>query len=67
MLLTTFARRRQLLLWLQRAREAAETIAARAAELYAAGLLDASARFGRAAYRALLYAQRVESALARLR
>jgi hypothetical protein len=66
MLLTRFAHRRRLALWLHNARVWAERLRAHADRLVAAGAYDAAFRFGRAAWRALVYAQRVGEALARL-
>lgn len=67
MLLTTVARRRQIELWRDRARAAAERLNAFAERLVRSGARDRAFVFSRAAYRALLYVQRCEAALNRLR
>jgi hypothetical protein len=66
MLLTRFAQKRRVALWLHRARACAERWQATARRLAAAGDGTAAVVFAKAAWRALLYAVRAEQALARL-
>lgn len=67
MLLTTFARRRQLAIWCERARDAAARLERFARQLAATGHAGRAFRFARAAWRARAYLLRCETALLELR